>query len=203
LSATLQLFTVATERNAGADRFTASVTRFGVEPVVCGRGEFFHGYAWRFKKLVQAVRDSTADVVMFADAYDSVCLEDAAVALERFRAFGHPILFSFEPQKQPEPYLALNAGLMIADRAGFLDVFTDTLLAELFPDHFNDQIQLQALLSWRPDLFRLDVRSEILFTSIRGGAFTPAAKPVFVHGPYGGSLDWLEPQLEGIYAEAS
>jgi hypothetical protein len=203
LSATVQIFTVATERNAGLDRFSASLTRFAAQPVVCGRGEFFHGYAWRFKKLVAAVREATADVVVFADAYDSVCLEDPALALERFAALGHPIVFSFEAQKQPEPYLGLNAGLMIAERAGFLDVFTDKLLEELFPDHFNDQIQLQTMLSWVPDLFRLDIHSEIFFTSLNGRAFAPSAKPVFVHGPYGGSLEWLEPQLEGIYAQAS
>jgi hypothetical protein len=203
LSATFQPFTVATERNAGLDRFSASITRFGAQPVVCGRGEFFHGYAWRFKKLVAAVRDSTADVVVFADAYDSVCLEDPGLAVERFGALGHPIVFSFEAQKQPEPYLGLNAGLMIAERAAFLDVFTGKVLEELFPDHFNDQIQLQAMLSWVPNLFRLDTGSEIFFTSLNGRAFAPSAKPVFVHGPYGGSLEWLEPQLEGIYAQAS
>jgi hypothetical protein len=200
LSADLEIFTVATERNAGFERFYSSVARFGVRPKVCGIGEFFHGYAWRFKRLIAAARESVAEVVLFADAFDSVAIEDPTVAVGRFSALGHPIVFSFEPQRQPEPYLALNAGLMIADRGALLELFTDRVLDELFPDHFNDQLQLQAMLSWQPDLFRVDVESQIFYTSISGAPFSPGPKPVFVHGPYGSSLDWLKPQLETIYA---
>jgi hypothetical protein len=199
----IEVFTVATERNEGFLRFSSSLARFGMVPALRGVGEFFHGYGWRFKKLVSAVRNSLAEVVLFADAFDTVCLESPLVALERFAAFHHPIVFSFEPQSQPEPYLALNAGLMIAERAAFLDVFTDRVLEELFPDHFNDQIQLQALLSWQPDLFRLDAGSQIFFTSLGGEPSPAGATPVFVHAPYGGSLDWLNSRLETSYAQAS
>jgi hypothetical protein len=199
----IEVFTVATERNDGFLRFSSSLARFGVVPILRGVGEFFHGYGWRFKKLVSAVRNSLADVVLFADAFDTVCLESPSLALERFAALQHPIVFSFEPQPPPERYLGLNAGLMIAERAAFLDVFTDRVLEELFPDHFNDQIQLQALLSWQPDLFRLDTSSQIFFTSLRGESYRIGTAPVFVHAPYGGSLDWLKHRLETTYAQAS
>jgi hypothetical protein len=184
-----EIFTVATERNEGFARFSASLTAFGVQPTVRGTGETFYGYAWRFKKLVSAVRASSSTTILFADSYDTLCLASPLLALERFQLLGHPIVFSFEPQRQPEPYLALNAGLMIADRAAFLDVFTERLVEELFPDHFNDQLQLQALLSWQSDLFRLDVDSQIFFTSLAGAPVPPSRTPIFVHAPYGDSLN--------------
>jgi len=184
----LEVFTVATDRNTGFTRFDASLARFAVRPIVLGTGEIFHGYAWRFKKLVRAVRDSVATVILFADAYDTLCLESPSLALEKFAAFNHPIVFSFEPQSQPEPYLALNAGLMIANREAFLEVFTDRVLEALFPDHFNDQLQLQAMLSWQPDLLRLDRNSEIFFTSLSGTPIPPGRTPTFIHAPYNGSL---------------
>jgi hypothetical protein len=199
----IEVFTVATERNEGFLRFSSSLARFAVVPNLSGVGEFFHGYGWRFKKLVSSVRTSLAEVILFADAFDTVCLEPPLLALERFAALQHPIVFSFEPQSQPEPYLGLNAGLMIAEKTAFLDVFNDRVLDELFPDHFNDQIQLQALLSWQPDLFRLDVASQIFFTSLRGASYPVGATPVFVHAPYGGSLDWLNSRLESTYAQTS
>jgi hypothetical protein len=184
----LEISSVATEQNEGFVRFSASLAAFGVQPTVRGTGEVFHGYAWRFKQLVSAVRASTADLILFADAYDTLCLANPLLALPTFQSFGHPIVFSFEPQRQPEPYLALNAGLMMANRSAFLDVFTDAVLEQLFPDHFNDQLQLQAMLSWQPDLFRLDVNSHLFFTSLSGAPIPPSRTPIFVHAPYGGPL---------------
>lgn len=182
----LQIFTVATDRNDGFFRFEASLTRFAVRPTVPGVGETFHGYAWRFKKLVRAARQSASPVILFADAYDTICLAPPLLALEKFAAFNHPIVFSFEPQQQPEPYLALNAGLMIARREAFLDLFTDKVLEDLFPDHFNDQLQLQAMLSWQPDLFRLDTNSDLFFTSLSGAPVPTGRTPTLIHAPYNG-----------------
>jgi hypothetical protein len=190
-----EVFTVATERNAGFFRFGASLAAFALQPTVLGTGETFYGYAWRFKKLVHAVRQSSSTTILFADAYDTLCLASPLLALERFQLFGHPIVFSFEPQRQPEPYLALNAGLMIADRTVFLNVFTDRLFEELFPDHFNDQLQLQALLSWQPALFHIDVDSQIFFTSLAGAPIPAGRNPIWVHAPYGGSLNQFKSQL--------
>lgn len=188
----IELFTVITEENSGSRRFCDSLDSNGWRYHVRGFGAPYFGHAWRFKKLVAAIRAFRfCDVVACVDAYDSICLESPAVAFDRFQEIGKPILFSFEPDKRPEPWLSLNAGGWIAERSAVLDVFTDKLLDELFPDHFNDQDQLQAFMGSHPDLIALDLASKVFYTSNEHRQ-SPASHPVFVHGPNRADLSWIE-----------
>jgi len=205
----VDLLTVATARTAGLDRLEFSLRRFGHRLRAVGFGEYFHGFGWRLKRLVRAIGESTADVIIHLDAYDTVCLEPLPVALEAFRLMGKPVLASFEPAPQPEYWLTLNPGMIIGYRDALLAVFTDTVLDALFPDHFNDMYQMQLLWANDQSLFAVDSGERIFFTQ---SALNPhrlerrgkllvnprtSSMPAFVHAPNGASLDNVE---EWLYA---
>src|SRR5205085_1106589 len=101
--------------------------------------------------------ESSAETVMHCDGYDSVCLQPFSALLEKFAAMSQPIVFAYELQSQPEYWLALQTGLMIANRDALLSVFDDATLEALFPDHFNDLYQIQSMYSWNRAAFALDL----------------------------------------------
>ncbi len=155
---------------------------------------------------MRAAHASQANVLIHTDAYDCVCLQPLGELLEKFQALKHPIVFSFEGHHQPEYWLALNSGLVVAHREAFLDVFALDGLEECFPDHFNDQNQIQMLYSWHPEWFSLDTDSRLFYTQTprvpplvqRGGSLVnplTGTKPSFVHGPHNSDLsnvdEWI------------
>ena len=127
----------------------------------------------------------------------------------KFASLAHPIVFSYEPQSQPEPWLALNPGLMMADRNALLAVFDDGTLDGLFPDHFNDLYQIQSLYSWKPDAFKVDTQG-VLFHTV--GPRSPdlviknnllenpntGKSPSFVHGPNNWDLSKVEQWVNAL-----
>jgi len=200
----VELFTVVTRPTPGLVRLQSSLSKFSTTINLLGtaEGEYW-GHGWRWKTLIRAVKNSAADTVVFCDGYDSVCLDSLANMLVKFTALAHPIVFSYEPQTQPEPWLALNPGLMMAQRSALLTEFSDETLEALFPDHFNDMYQIQSLYSWKPDAFKLDVQG-VLFHTI--GPRSPelvtqnnrlvnpstGRSPAFVHAPNRGDLSKVE-----------
>ena len=162
---TAELFTVATKATPGLERLQTSLAKFGVAITILGQNEpDYWGHGWKWKTFVRATKASTADVAIHCDAYDSVCLGPLADLVTKFTSLAHPLVFSYEPQAQPEFWLALNSGLLMADRTTLLNVFTDQTLDEFFPDHFNDQYQLQSMYSWNPAAFKLDQQGVLFHT---------------------------------------
>ncbi len=202
-----ELFTVATQATSGLARLQSSLSKFAVPITILGQGEReYLGHGWRWKMFVRAAKASTADIVIHCDAYDSICLDSLSNLLAKFASLAHPLVFSHEPQSQPEPWLALNPGLMMADRHTLLTVFDNGTLEALFPDHFNDLYQIQSLYSWKPDAFKVDtqgvlfhtlgprspelvVQSNRLVNPMTGNA------PCFVHAPNRGDLSSVEQWL--------
>ena len=191
----LEFITIATEERLGLQRLVASAKYFGFSSIVAGLGEIFPGYGWKFKRMLTVARDSRADLILFADAYDSICLAPASDVLAKFSALGHPIVFSHEPDPRPEVFLHLNSGLMIAERGALLDLFTDELLADFLPDHFNDQLQLQALMSWDPAPFSLDERASLFWTHSAARHLPENFSACLVHGPHSADLSSFEDHL--------
>lgn len=202
-----EVFTVATRPTPGLARFKSSLAKFNLTVTALGEGEAeYWGHGWRWKTFIRAVKASTADTVLHCDGYDSVCLSASPEVLTKFASLSHPIVFSYEPQGQPEPWLALQPGLMMANRVELLKVFNDETLEGLFPDHFNDQYQIQSLYSWKPDAFKLDVQG-VLFHTV--GPRSPelvtrnnrlvnpdtGQSPAFVHAPNRGDLSRVEQWL--------
>ena len=202
-----ELFTVATQSTPGLTRLQLSLSKFAVPITVLGQGEReYWGHGWRWKTFIRAAKTSTADIVIHCDAYDSLCLSSLADLTAKFASLSHPIVFSHEPQSQPEPWLALNPGLMMANRQALLAEFNDETLEALFPDHFNDLYQIQSLYGWKPNAFKVDTQG-VLFHTLgpRSTALVvqnnrlvnPATgqSPAFVHGPNRWDLSSVEQWL--------
>jgi len=202
-----ELFTVATQATPGLTRLHSSLSKFGASITLLGQGEReYWGHGWRWKTLIRAVKTSSADTVVFCDGYDSVCLESLANLLTKFASLSHPIVFSYEPHNQPEPWLALNPGLMVANRQALLTEFNDETLEALLPDHFNDMYQIQSLYSWRPGAFKVDTQgvlfhtlgprsTELVVQNNRLVNPTTGNAPSFVHAPNRGDLSNVEQWL--------
>ncbi len=205
-----ELFTVATRPVPGLARLQRSLSRFRVPITILGESEpDYLGHAWRWKTFIRAVRASEAEIVVHCDAYDTVCLEVLDNLIAKFATLDHPIVFSYESQPHPEFWLGLQPGLMIAQRQALLTVFHDKLLEELFPDHFNDQYQIQSLYSWHPDAFALD-RQGLLFHTL--GPHAPdlvvndnhlvnpitGLSPSFVHAPHNQDLSRIEQWINSL-----
>src|SRR5437899_225302 len=161
---TTEVYTVATEERPGLARLRDSLTKFSIPLIVLGVGEEFRGYCWRLKQVVKAARTSQADLIVHADAYDSACLGPLDSLVNEYSQLNQPIIWSREKNPQPEYWLSLNPGLMIADRKALVSLFTDALLERFFPDHFNDMSQLQALWAMDRSLFDLDWNERCFFT---------------------------------------
>jgi hypothetical protein len=202
-----ELFTVATQSTPGLTRLQSSLSKFGVPVTILGQGEReYWGHCWRWKTFIRAARASTADTVIHCDAYDSVCLDSLPNLVTKFASLSHPVVFSCEPQSQPEPWLALNPGLMMADRAELLKVFDEGTLEALFPDHFNDLYQIQSLYSWKPGALKVDTQG-VLFHTISARSPELVTRnnrlenpntgnsPSFVHAPNHGDLSKVEQWL--------
>lgn len=203
----LEIFTVATKPTPDLLRFKASLAKFSLTVTVLGEGEAeYWGHGWRWKTFIRAVKASNANTVLHCDGYDSLCLSASSEVLTKFASLSRPIVFSYDPKSQSEPWLALQPGLMMADRVELLKVFDDETLEGLFPDHFNDMYQIQSLYSWKPDAFKLDAQG-VLFHTI--GPRSPelvtrnnrlvnpdtSQSPAFVHAPHRGDLSKVEQWL--------
>jgi hypothetical protein len=207
---TAELFTVATRTTAGLQRLQTSLLKFGGSLTVLGTNEpEYWGHGWRWKTFIRAAKASLADVVIHCDGYDSICLEPLSSMLAKFATLSHPIVFSYEPQQQPEFWLGLQPGLMMAERKALLAVFDDPTLEELFPDRFNDMYQLQSLYSWNPAAFLLDKQSAVFHTLgprspdlvvENNRLVNPATglAPSFVHAPGGWDLSTVGQWLAAV-----
>jgi hypothetical protein len=202
-----EFFTVATQSTPGMARLQTSLSKFGVPITILGQNEpQFWGLGWKWKTFVRATRASSADTVVFCDGYDTVCLDSLSNITAKFATLSHPIVFSYEPHVQPEPWLSLNSGLMMAERDALIEVFDEGTLETLIPDHFNDQYQIQTLYSWKRNAFKVDTQG-VLFHTIgpRSTALVvqnnrlvnPATgnAPSFVHAPNHGDLSNIEQWL--------
>jgi hypothetical protein len=204
---TAELFAVATKESPGLDRLNWSLSKFEVPITRLGQNEAeYWGHGWRWKTFIRAARGSSADIVIHCDAYDCICLSSMPDILGKFASLAHPIVFSYEHQEQPEFWLGLNSGLVIANREALVTAFDDQDLNAAFPNHLTNQYPLQRIFLRNPHLFKLD-RDGILFHTLGLGspeltvqdnrlinAFT-GHSPSFVHGPRRGDLSSVEQWL--------
>ena len=205
-----EVFTIATRSTPGFVRLLRSVAKFGVHLTILARNEArYFGGAWRWKQFIQGVKASRARIVIHCDAYDTVCLEPLGCLLEKFAGSSHAILFSYEDKEQPQFWLGLQPGLMMANREALLAAFTDQILNEFFPDHFSDQQQIQTLYSWKPDSFILDKEGAIFYTLGRRSPElvvnrqrlvhpVTGLSPSFVHGPHRWDMSKIEQWIANI-----
>src|ERR1051326_1369186 len=145
---TATLLALATEIRPGYTRFLGSCKHQGITPIIVEMGSASWGFGWRFKRLIAAIKSLNTELILHCDAFDSVCLRNLPTAIENFAELNHAWVFSYEAWPQAEEYLHLNCGMWMANRDYALSIITDQWLEEFFPDHFNDQYQMQAIYSW-------------------------------------------------------
>jgi len=158
---------------------------------------------------MSAARSNLADTVIFCDGYDSVCLDSLASMTTKFASLGHAIIFSHEPQDQPEFWLGLNCGLVMADRTALLGAFDERTLDEFIPNHFIDQNQVQSWYSWNSGAFKLDQQG-VLFHTLglrsvelveRGNKLinpVTGFAPSFVHAPHEWEMSRIEQWISAL-----
>lgn len=197
-----EVVTVATHPHGhdGFRLFSESCTRHGITPRVIEIGSEWRGFGWRFKSVIRHLRSIDAEFVLHSDSYDAIALAPLAIAEEKFKALAHPWVFSWQidPLDRPEEYLHLCAGLWMGRRDYILDTISDAWINEFFPDHFNDEYQLQAMLSWSPGMFKLDA-GNTLFSSTMD--LTPEAGPAWQHSlslTGAAALQWLRRRAAGV-----
>lgn len=203
----IDAFTIATSPTAGLSRLTGSLAKVGFPVTLLGENEpTFRGYGWKWKTFVHAARRSVADTVMYFDGYDSVCMGPEAELPDKITELRHPIVFGNAPHVQPEWWLSLDAGLVVANREALVTVFHEKLLEEMFQDHVNDQEQLQSLFCWDRSVFALDLMGLVFHTICpRSPELVPrnnrlvnpetGRAPTFVHAPRNGDLSKVEQWL--------
>ena len=201
---TTELFTLATRTAPGLARLQASLTKFSVPVTILGQNELgFRGFAWKWKSFIRAAKASSADTVIYCDGYDTICLDSLSSMATKFAGLAHPIIFSYEPRDQPEYWLGLCAGLVMANREAIVTVFDRIDLEEMMQDNFIDQEILQTMYARDSNVFTVD-RQGVLFHTLgrlspelavsNNRLINPATgqAPSFVHAPYGWDLSKVE-----------
>jgi hypothetical protein len=176
----IEVVTVATEPHGGFQLFADSCATHGIQPHVIEQGSEWRGFAWRFKAVIRYLRTLQSEFVLHSDCFDAIALAPLEVAQAKFDALGHPWVFSWQPDLlgRPEPFLNLCAGLWMGRREYILDTITDAWMDEIFPDHFNDEFQLQLMLALSPGLFALDAGSTLFYSS---PDLNPVVGPAWMH----------------------
>ncbi|XP_066261630.1 procollagen-lysine,2-oxoglutarate 5-dioxygenase [Euwallacea similis] len=152
------VFTVATNETDGYQRYIDSAKRFGIEPIILGKGEKWKGGdmrrpggGWKINLLKAALRQYKLDdekIVLFTDAYDVIFLGQLGEIVRRFKALGARVLFGAEPYCWPNVELApqypeitkgqrfLNSGIYI----GYLPEINNILSKVHIEDSADDQL---------------------------------------------------------------
>lgn len=128
----LVTLTTASTVSRNMPEFLESSRRHGLSPIVMGLGAEWFGLGIKVRLIHQFVRTMKREqVVLFADAWDSLVVKAAGTILEKFRSLRHPLVFSAErncwPRADlealyphaPTPYRFLNSGGWIGE-AGYV-----------------------------------------------------------------------------------
>jgi hypothetical protein len=174
----LHLFTVATRPDPALDRLAQSCHRQGIGLHVLGLGNLWQGFGnkWLWTLEYLRLQQLPADaIVAFVDAYDVLCLADAAEIVKRFRHRGARIILSAETGCYPDPEMAdrypaastrfrfLNSGGLIAYAGDLMRVIE----AISFQTTDDDQRNFTRYFLAHPDEIELDTRCEF-FVSLFG-----------------------------------
>lgn len=142
-----------------------SVKRFGVEPVVLGRQDFWHGLMTKPRLLRKWLREGkcSTDCMIFTDSWDVVFLDHPAEIEAKWKEIGSPWICGAEKNLFPpaeakfwpecaSPYRFLNSGVIISTPKTMLEVL-EAMDLDSIPDdhqkpdgsnhHGNDQEELQ------------------------------------------------------------
>ncbi len=202
----MKLVTVATRSEDYFPVLQDGADRLGYELVVLGWGQRWRGFAWRWSLLKTYLTTIPAgDVVVWCDAYDVFPVAPPQTVLQRFQAFGTPMVMSVENPdismeeayarrrmfgRQCRPNVYINGGLYMGYAGTLLEMIR--VLEHIgFREGDDDQRLLNKLCRTAfMDKVAFDVESRIFFNVhdsdvavIRTSAPQESFDACFIHGP--------------------
>jgi hypothetical protein len=102
----LTLMTVATGVSRYFPEFLQTSRAAGIRPVVLGRGRRWRGFGMRLALLRKALAPyrRSKDLILFADAYDSIVVHSPETIEQKYRKIGAPLVFTAEVSCFPDPW---------------------------------------------------------------------------------------------------
>lgn len=201
----IHVVTVASHIGGQMPAFLASAEKFGIGVDIHLTGEPYPGHLAKLKAVYAVLEGmGSREIVLFADAWDSVFVRPLEGMVESFRGFGHPFVMSAETFCAPlfdrdkdypactTRYCYLNSGLYMGEAGAIQAVFEELKLFRL-PDGLNDQGVLTDYYLANPGRIQLDHHCQLfqnLFQAERDIEFTHAGvvnrltggRPFLVHG---------------------
>lgn len=179
----MKFVSIATRSSPRLVLLKSSCAHNGIDLEILGEGEPYPGNGTKIKLLCDYLERLAPDeVVLYLDAYDTVFLAGSEEIEEKFRALGHPVVFSAEQncsvngsawlrfdawRRYPrfrKPYRYINAGSLIGEAKPMLEALRR---ANIPPAAKSDQSLLHLFFVANPDVFSLDDRHTI-FTCTAG-----------------------------------
>ena len=215
----LHIVTVATESKYYFPYLQESCRRNGKELEVLGYGEKWEGFNWKFKKMIEYLKELPEDdIVCFVDGYDVLCTRNLheliPVFLEIKEREGCKMVVGEDKLSWINIYLKLmfstcknisiNSGTYIGIAKDLLQMIQQ--IYNLNPkNNADDQILLTKYCNMKPKHVCIDIHNELFLTLAYGGTpFTDLQnyitinnniisynnkQPFFMHAPGSSNLD--------------
>lgn len=215
----LHIVTVATESRLYFPYLVESCKKNGINLTVLGYGEEWKGFSWRFKKMIELLKNIPSDdIVCFLDGYDILCVRNLNELVPEFLKIkkdtnckivigSDQFYYTFCKYWAKFTYgdcdnKLLNGGNYMGLAKDLLGILEYTY--KKYPDDNNDdQLLLTKYCVQNPKMFYIDTESKIFlvymkpFTEVRDvviikndNVYYNNNRPFFVHTP-GGFLDKL------------
>lgn len=178
----MKFITVDTAASPKLERLKRSCRHHGIPLEVIGEGRPYPGHGAKIEYVIEYLSVQDPDeIVMYVDGYDVVFLAGAEEIERKFRAFGHPFVFSTEQNcnvngglfarfpvwfrypKGKGPYRFINAGTFVG-KAGYM---RDLLRRIDATQAASDQTVINRYYVKHQSEFALDYEQEI-FTCTAG-----------------------------------
>ncbi len=168
----MQIISVYSYPSRYSSIFFASLEKIYLSTSIFGLNQNWLGLGWKLKIVARALEYVDSDLVLFADAFDSIIVHREDEIVKKFREFNHPFVCSAETNCHPDSRIAsfypvaptryrfLNSGGWIAEVDYARDLFRRLKIEDL-PDDDNDQRFLANAFVRDPSILKLDYQCEI------------------------------------------
>lgn len=181
------IMTVATHREPFIGLVEESVAQLGpdIRLHVAGDGEFFRGYGWKLKKMLETLLmfRGKYDLVIFTDSFDTYVLSSLEEIVRKFVQFNHSMVVSGEVNLWPNPnlkselplscktghYRFPNSGGYMGYIDYIIDLYSEKIAIQHKSDCTDDQGELIKQLARDHTSFRIDHQA-VIFQTLFGSA---------------------------------
>ena len=224
----IHIITVATEQQYYFPYLVDSCRKNGKELEVIGMGEKWEGFNWRYKKMIDYLKNLPKnDIVCFIDGYDVLCCRNLHELIPEFLKIQHKQQCKIVVGHDKTSFLlsmhslfygkcknqSINAGTYIGSVIDILDIIQKTY--DLNPNNdADDQILITQYCNLNPNDFYIDTDNQLFlvllyplenldkYTNIDNGKLTYNNNtPFFIHAPGYGLLDNIINKLGYSYID--